>query len=241
MEKDFITVTPDSGTGNATVTVVASENSGQDERSTSISISGGTMKRTLSINQEATPIPFKIFLEIGRAITHQYGIDFSWSWSSSLLENNGQVCGREIFSEEILVTDSIVSSSGNNKFENTEVFITFESNYNTDFSKPQLEALLETDFTVDITTYSIQIIRNFRRFIIKSTQSVASFFDIKNHYEAFIWDLVSAIQESDRLGHPISLFTLTLLIPEILQDTDLQNRMQETASQVSGRLIVNFE
>ena len=60
MEKDFITVTPDSGTGNATVTVVASENSGQDERSTSISISGGTMKRTLSINQEATPVTLEV-------------------------------------------------------------------------------------------------------------------------------------------------------------------------------------
>ena len=60
MEKDFITVTPDSGTGNATVTVVASENSGQNERSTSISISGGTMKRTLSINQEANPVTLEV-------------------------------------------------------------------------------------------------------------------------------------------------------------------------------------
>lgn len=60
MEKNFITVTPDSGTGNATVTVVASENSGQDERSTSISISGGTMTRTLSINQEANPVTLEV-------------------------------------------------------------------------------------------------------------------------------------------------------------------------------------
>ena len=85
------------------------------------------------------------------------------------------------------------------------------------------------------------IIHNFKKFTIRSTQSVASFYDIKNHYEAFVWDLVAAIQESDRLGHPISLFTLTLSIPEILQDSDLQSRIQETASAVAGRLIVNFE
>lgn len=60
MKKDFITATPDSGTGDATVTVVASENSGQDERSNSISISGGTMTRTLSINQEANPVTLEV-------------------------------------------------------------------------------------------------------------------------------------------------------------------------------------
>lgn len=111
------------------------------------------------------------------------------------------------------------------------------------FSKPQLEeAVLETDFTVDIGTYLIPIIHNFKKFTIRSTQSVASFYNgITNHYKAFVWDLVAAIQESDRLGHPISLFTLTLSIPEILQDTNLQNQIQETASQVAGRLIVNFE
>lgn len=40
MQKDFITVTPDSGSGNRTVTVAAEENTG-NSRSSSIAISGG--------------------------------------------------------------------------------------------------------------------------------------------------------------------------------------------------------
>lgn len=52
MQKDFITVTPDSGSGSATVTVSASVNSGQ-ARSSSIAISGGVVKRTVEIAQES--------------------------------------------------------------------------------------------------------------------------------------------------------------------------------------------
>ena len=51
MKKDFLTVTPDSGSGNATVTVVASENIG-GARSTSIKISGGGMSRTINTSQQ---------------------------------------------------------------------------------------------------------------------------------------------------------------------------------------------
>lgn len=40
MQKDFITVTPDSGAGNKTVTVSASKNA-SSARSTSLSINGG--------------------------------------------------------------------------------------------------------------------------------------------------------------------------------------------------------
>lgn len=40
MKKDFITVTPDSGNGTATVTVAAAQNTG-NARSSSIIISGG--------------------------------------------------------------------------------------------------------------------------------------------------------------------------------------------------------
>lgn len=51
MQKDFITVIPDSGSGSATVTVSASVNSGQ-ARSTSITISDGGMEKSVSISQE---------------------------------------------------------------------------------------------------------------------------------------------------------------------------------------------
>lgn len=50
MQKDFITVTPDSGNGNGTVTVAASENTG-NSRTSSITISGGGITKTIEINQ----------------------------------------------------------------------------------------------------------------------------------------------------------------------------------------------
>lgn len=50
MQKDFITVTPDSGNGTATVMVAAVKNTG-DVRSTSLSVSGEGMNRTININQ----------------------------------------------------------------------------------------------------------------------------------------------------------------------------------------------
>jgi hypothetical protein len=51
MKKDFITVAPDRGNGNATVIVTADKNLG-DARRTSLSVSGGGMNRTININQE---------------------------------------------------------------------------------------------------------------------------------------------------------------------------------------------
>lgn len=62
MKKDFLTVTPDSGSGNATVTVVASENIG-GARSTSIKISGGGMSRTINTSQQEggfAPLPHQM-------------------------------------------------------------------------------------------------------------------------------------------------------------------------------------
>lgn len=52
MKKDFIIVTPDSGTGDKTITVQATENTGH-ERSTSLSINGNGITKTIAINQEA--------------------------------------------------------------------------------------------------------------------------------------------------------------------------------------------
>lgn len=52
MQKSFITATPDSGSGNGTVTCSASGNTGAS-RSTSIIVSGGGLTRTVSISQAA--------------------------------------------------------------------------------------------------------------------------------------------------------------------------------------------
>ena len=53
MQKDFITVTPDSGNGNGTVTVAASQNPTSSQRSSFIEVSGGGITRRISVNQES--------------------------------------------------------------------------------------------------------------------------------------------------------------------------------------------
>lgn len=50
MQKDFIIITPDNGSSDTTVTVVASENTGS-ARSSSVAISGGGMTRVIRGNQ----------------------------------------------------------------------------------------------------------------------------------------------------------------------------------------------
>ena len=60
-----MTITPNSGSGDGTINVVASENTGANERSSSIIVSGGGMKRTIGVNQEAVAggIPGDIYLQ----------------------------------------------------------------------------------------------------------------------------------------------------------------------------------
>lgn len=55
MKKDFITATPDTGSGNGTVNVKADKNTG-GIRSTFITITGGGVTRTIPISQEVAPI-----------------------------------------------------------------------------------------------------------------------------------------------------------------------------------------
>jgi hypothetical protein len=50
MKKDFLTITPDSGGGSQEVTVKASANVG-NARSTTITISGGGITRTIDVSQ----------------------------------------------------------------------------------------------------------------------------------------------------------------------------------------------
>ena len=50
MQKDFLTITPDSGGGSQAVTVKASGNTG-NARSTTITISGGGITRTIDVSQ----------------------------------------------------------------------------------------------------------------------------------------------------------------------------------------------
>ena len=55
MKKDFITATPDTGSGNGTVNVKSDKNTG-GSRSTFITITGGGITKTIPISQEESPV-----------------------------------------------------------------------------------------------------------------------------------------------------------------------------------------
>lgn len=65
MQKDFITVTPDSGgSGSTTVTVAAPANQTESTRSTSLSVAGGGMTRTVGASQAAGVVTWKYYFSI---------------------------------------------------------------------------------------------------------------------------------------------------------------------------------
>lgn len=65
MKKDFITVTPDSGgSGSTTVTVAASANQTESTRSTSLSVAGGGMTRTVGASQAAGVVTWNYYFSV---------------------------------------------------------------------------------------------------------------------------------------------------------------------------------
>ena len=59
MNKDFVTATPDSGSGGATVSVSASENQG-GSRSTSLNVGGSGVNKSVSVSQEEAVISYEL-------------------------------------------------------------------------------------------------------------------------------------------------------------------------------------
>ena len=65
MKKDFITATPDSGgSGSTTVTVAASANQTESTRSTSLSVAGGGMTRTVGASQAAGVVTWNYYFTV---------------------------------------------------------------------------------------------------------------------------------------------------------------------------------
>ena len=65
MKKDFITATPDSGgRGSTTVTVAASANQTESTRSTSLSVAGGGMTRTVGASQAAEVVTWNYYFSV---------------------------------------------------------------------------------------------------------------------------------------------------------------------------------
>ena len=65
MKKDFITATPDSGgSGSTTVTVTVSANQTESTRSTSLSVAGGGMTRTVGASQAAGVVTWNYYFSV---------------------------------------------------------------------------------------------------------------------------------------------------------------------------------
>lgn len=54
MQKDFLTITPDNGTGDRTITVQADSNSLLESRSASLTIGASGISKTISVNQHGS-------------------------------------------------------------------------------------------------------------------------------------------------------------------------------------------
>ena len=94
MQKDFITVTPDSGNDTATVTVAAAQNTG-DARNFSIVISGGGMTRTIKVSQVKGKTPVSIYIRLGASQNPQQ----YWEWE----DRDTNQSGREKFDSPIVI------------------------------------------------------------------------------------------------------------------------------------------
>lgn len=63
MKKDFITVTPDNGTGDRTITVQADSNKLLESRSASLTIDASLISKTISVNQHGSMEVFAYILD----------------------------------------------------------------------------------------------------------------------------------------------------------------------------------
>jgi hypothetical protein len=63
MKKDFITVTPDNGTGDRTITVQADSNSLLESRSSSLTIGASGISKPISVNQHGSVKVFAYILD----------------------------------------------------------------------------------------------------------------------------------------------------------------------------------
>lgn len=60
MQKDFITATPDSGTGGGTVTTTAAVNTAFQDKQTTLNVSGGGITRSVKATETGVPFLFEL-------------------------------------------------------------------------------------------------------------------------------------------------------------------------------------
>lgn len=66
MKKDFITATPDSGTGGGTVTTAAKVNTAFQDKQTTLNVSGGGITRSVRATESGVPFLFDLGISINK-------------------------------------------------------------------------------------------------------------------------------------------------------------------------------
>lgn len=79
MKKNFVTVTPDTGSNNGSLSVTADENT-SDARSEIIAVSGGGVTKTFEVIQERLQVPTPII---------RVGFDFTQSYYNTTIDESG--------------------------------------------------------------------------------------------------------------------------------------------------------
>lgn len=67
MKKDFITATPDSGTGGKTVTTTAAANTAFQDKQTTLNVSGGGITRSVKATESGVPFLFDLGISVTAA------------------------------------------------------------------------------------------------------------------------------------------------------------------------------
>lgn len=82
MDKAFITVTPDTGQNNGTLSVNADKNENYVSRYATFKVEGGGITKSVSIEQGPNPNPY-IYIDLGFIIDGIYGMDFEKRYTES--------------------------------------------------------------------------------------------------------------------------------------------------------------
>lgn len=176
MKKDFITATPDSGSGGATVSVSASENQG-GSRSTSLNVGGSGVNKSVSVSQEEATITWEYVFSIDRSSGSVEATGGSvqvniTSYKKKIIngKDSGQTesvgvsvgyqSGTDFTSinREGLPNYVVVSAEENtNSYSRTEVerFTQNESGYTADFSFSQEAATISYELRVSTSSSSL--------------------------------------------------------------------------------------
>lgn len=123
MKKDFITVTPDNGTGDRTITVQADKNENYVSRYTTFKVEGGGITKSVSIEQDPNPY---IYIDCGYIfsnaniqepykLTHEGAITvlmFDVKFANFILSSRHLFIIKNVSSLQVEFNNPVISSIG---------------------------------------------------------------------------------------------------------------------------------